>query len=64
MDNNLQDLSNAMKQLDAVFSQLPPDVLKANPNLIQDKNKLIEGIKNGDTDFLNEYLKRNASHIK
>jgi hypothetical protein len=58
------DYNTAIQNAKNALKNLPKEVLQARPDLLTSANKIVDAVKKGDENTLNEFIKANASHIK
>lgn len=58
------DYNTAIQNAKNALKNLPKEVLQARPDLVNSANKIVDAVKKGDENTLNEFIKANASHIK
>lgn len=58
------DYNTAIQNAKNALKNLPKEVFQARPDLVNSANKIVEAVKKGDENTLNEFIKQNASHIK
>jgi hypothetical protein len=58
------DYNKAIQNAKNALKKLPKEVLQARPDLVNSANKIVDAVKKGDENTLNEFIKANASNIK